>query len=317
MSTEPSVDLKVLSVVGAGRSGTTVLASILGEVEGFSSAGELRWLWARGISQSRPCGCGRIPEHCPVWSQVIPAVRESRDPADPWTTQDVVTAQREVARDRNLLRLMRAVDHPSPDWLALGRVREATEAACRTFAAVTSARVVVDTSKRPQDAAVYGMLTGIEHYVLHIVRDPRAVVHSWRRAKSFTAEGGRRTMGTRRLPGAIWAWTSNGIGAELLRRHVPASRWMFLRYEDFVRAPRSTAEGIVRFVEEDGSPPFSSDDAVLLHPNHIVAGNPSRFTTGAVKIEADEEWRRAMCRRDQHLVSLATKPLRSRYGYVS
>jgi hypothetical protein len=44
----PQTSLKVLSIVGAGRSGTTVLASILGEVGGFASAGELRWLWERG-----------------------------------------------------------------------------------------------------------------------------------------------------------------------------------------------------------------------------------------------------------------------------
>src|SRR3712207_8311753 len=38
-------------------------------------------------------------------------------------------------------------------------------------------------SKRALDAAVLAALDTIDHYVLHIVRDPRAVAHSWRRAK--------------------------------------------------------------------------------------------------------------------------------------
>ena len=46
--------LKLLSIVGAGRSGTTVLASVLDAVEGFSSPGELRWLWERGMEWQRP-----------------------------------------------------------------------------------------------------------------------------------------------------------------------------------------------------------------------------------------------------------------------
>lgn len=53
----------------------------------------------------------------------------------------------------------------------------------------------------------------------------------------------------------------------------------------------------------------------MLHPNHIVAGNPSRFTTGSVTLRVDDEWRSRLPRRDQLLVQLATGPLMMRYGY--
>ena len=56
---------KVLSVVGAGRSGTTVLASILDEVDGFTSAGELRWLWERGRSGRPSVRVRPPPERVP------------------------------------------------------------------------------------------------------------------------------------------------------------------------------------------------------------------------------------------------------------
>jgi hypothetical protein len=48
----------------------------------------------------------------------------------------------------------------------------------------------------------------------------------------------------------------------------------------------------------------------------MVAGNPSRFTVGDVKIRPDAAWRSQMPARDQRLVEVATLPLMRRYGYV-
>jgi hypothetical protein len=308
--------LKLLSIVGAGRSGTTVLASIFDEIDGFASAGELRWLWERGIELHRPCGCGRTPAECPVWSGVIEQVTAAAARAG-WSTGDIARAQKQIARSRNLPRLLRSLRTGSTSsWLALEQVRSMTAAAVGSFAAVTDARVVVETSKRPQDAAVHALVDGVDHYVLHIVRDPRAVAHSWRRAKTFTADGRTRSIGTRRLPSSIRAWTRNSVGAELVRRRLPESRWHRIRYEDFADAPRRTIESLVDFLGESGRTPFQSEDMVLLHTNHIVAGNPSRFTTGEVTVRRDDEWRQAMPRRDQLMVQLATKPLMLRYGYA-
>jgi hypothetical protein len=176
--------------------------------------------------------------------------------------------------------------------------------------------VVVETSKRAQDAAVFASLPDFEHFVLHIVRDPRAVVHSWRRAKAFSVKGETRAIGTRRLPSTVRRWVANCLSAELLRRELPSSHWLHMRYEAFAENPRRAIADILRLLGESGEAPFESDDTVLLHPNHIVAGNPSRFTTGPVKIRLDDAWHHEMSRREQRLVELATLPLMLRYGYA-
>jgi hypothetical protein len=123
-------------------------------------------------------------------------------------------------------------------------------------------------------------------------------------------------MGARGLVSSARRWTSSGLFAEALRRQVPPRRWLHMRYEDFARSPRSAVEAIVDLVGETGEAPFSDDQTVELRPNHIVAGNPSRFTTGSVTIRADDEWRRRMSRRDRALVDLMTMPLMLRYGYA-
>ena len=62
---------KVLSILGPGRSGTTILGNILGEVPGFFAAGEVRFVWQRGLIERRPCGCGMPVPDCSVWSAVL------------------------------------------------------------------------------------------------------------------------------------------------------------------------------------------------------------------------------------------------------
>ena len=312
---ESDPPIKVLSVVGAGRSGTTVLASILSEVDGFGSVGELRWLWQRGVLERRPCGCGEAPDKCPVWSRVLDATLTTAPPERREEASKIVASQRRLAKPRNRWRVLRSARGGDDDWEALVRVRSAMGAACSAYSRVTGSRVIVDTSKRPFDAAVMASLPHIEHYVLHVVRDPRAVAHSWRRSKTFSVAGEARTMGTRRLPATVRRWWASGLGAELLRREVPSSRWLRMRYEDFCVSPREHVDNILSLLGEPGPSPFEAADRVVLHHNHIVAGNPSRFTVGAVKIELDDAWRSEMRTRDQHLVELATAPLMRRYGY--
>ena len=54
MSGEP---VKVLFVGGFGRSGSTLLDNVLGQVDGFASCGEISYLWDRGLEQDRLCSC--------------------------------------------------------------------------------------------------------------------------------------------------------------------------------------------------------------------------------------------------------------------
>ena len=314
---EPSGPLRVLSVVGAGRSGTTVLASILSEVPGCASAGELRWLWQRGIQEGRPCGCGRPPAECPVWAPVIARCLQAPGPdGDPVSVDEVVRAQHELNLTRNRMRVLRSANETETSWPALRLVRHVTGTAVEALAETTGTSVVVDTSKRPHDAAVMAAIPGVELYVLHVLRDPRAVAHSWRRAKTFSVDGETRTMGTRRLPSSVRRWTANALGSEALRRRLPPERWLRMRYEDFCASPALEIDRILAMLGQTGRPQFEGSDTVRLTPNHIVAGNPSRFTVGSVQIRVDEEWTRAMSRRDQLLVFGSTLPLLRRYGYA-
>src|SRR4051812_48541351 len=304
---------KVLSIVGPGRSGTTILASVLGETEGFVSVGELRWMWRRGLIERRSCGCGVPPADCPVWSGIVPDVLAGAGA----TAAGIAAAQDELSSRRRRFRAIRSSSGGEDGWPALELVRDVTGRLVSGIAGVTGARVIVDSSKRAQDAAVLAALGDVDHYVLHMVRDPGAVAFSWqRRDKTVRVAGGSRAMATRRLLPSLARWTENSLSAELLRRHLPADRWMFLRYEDFAASPRESIAAVLAFLGESAPPPFTDATTVELRVNHTVAGNPNRFRTGAVTIALDNEWRTRMPRARRLAVRALSWPLLLRYGYT-
>src|SRR3954454_347485 len=306
---------KVLSIVGPGRSGTTVLAGILGEADGVVDVGELRWLWQRGLLERRTCGCGLPVAECPVWSSVVAKGTGGTSETITEFASRIAAAQRVLIARRSRRRVIRRGATGAP-WPPLAPLRAVTGQLITAVAEVTGARVVVDSSKRAQDAALLASLDEVDHYVLHMVRDPAAVAYSWgKRDKTIRVAGGTRAMGTRGLLSSVTRWTESSLGAAALRRHVPPERWMFLRYEDFAAQPRAALTRILAFIDEDGALPFVDDDTVVLGLNHTVAGNPNRFRAGRVKVSLDSEWSRRMPRHRQLLVRVLTWPLLLRFRY--
>jgi len=64
------LDQKVLYIGGFGRSGSTLVERILGQLPGFCSAGEIVFLWQRGLIDGQLCGCGVPVPECEFWSRV-------------------------------------------------------------------------------------------------------------------------------------------------------------------------------------------------------------------------------------------------------
>jgi Sulfotransferase family len=312
--------LKVLSMVGSARSGTTILGNILGEVQGVANAGELRWLWRWGLAERRPCGCGLPPVECPRWSVVLSDLRRARLPAadDAAVTAAIDAASRaqaEVLARRNRLRAISAATGRDTRWAALRCARAATVDVCAALAQASGAGLVVDTSKLAQQAALLAGAPEVDHYVLHLVRDPRAVAFSWQRRKALPLADGISTMATMGPVASVRNWSKACVQAEMLRHYVPGDRWLSVRYEDFVARPEATVSRVLDFVRVAPPAPFLGPDTVRLGLNHTLAGNPNRFRTGSVRIAEDDEWKVRLARRDRVVITAGALPLLLRYGY--
>jgi hypothetical protein len=122
-----------------------------------------------------------------------------------------------------------------------------------------------------------------------------------------------------RQPAAVTAlhWTKDNLLLDLLRvLGVPSLR---LRYEALVADPAAHTRAMLRHAGADldnQNLGFIGDGHVELGTNHTVAGNPMRFHQGRLELRPDDQWSRAMPRRQRLVVTAITWPLLLRYGYL-
>ena len=305
--------VRVLYIGGLGRSGSTLLDRMLGQLPGFFSAGEIRDLWQRGLTENRLCGCGVPFRSCALWSSV------GREAFGGWDRLDVERVAR-LARavDRHaLLPLLLAPRAWPPFHAKLRRYGDILASLYGAIRDVTGAHTIIDSSKAPSTAFLLRRVPGLELSAVHLIRDSRAVAFSWTKKVVRPDAPGRLVYMHRYPPSRIAArWITRNAMMELLGRlDVPEVR---VRYESLVISPRQELEGILAGLgqplrSEDLA--FVSNGHVVLGPNHTVMGNPMRMDTGTVKLRLDEQWKADFGRRPSDMVTALTRPLLRRYGY--
>jgi hypothetical protein len=161
------------------------------------------------------------------------------------------------------------------------------------------------------------LLPDVDPYVVHLVRDPRAVAYSWQREKRDPGKIGRDgdAMPTRSALLSTRVWIELNGMAELVRRKFGPARSRFVRYEDFVVRPRQTIGEILDMLAVEADPPVDDHGIAHLLPNHTVGGNPNRFGCGPVEIRADDEWKTKLGPAASWTCSALTAPLNAVYRY--
>ncbi len=306
--------MKVLYILGAGRSGSTLLGNVLGESEGYFHAGELRGIWGNGLVRGQSCGCGVPVPECPIWSAVVAAT--FADPDVPRADAQTVQRWKLAVRMRHTWRLLRGSPRRLSGWVELDAYTSVMAGLYRHLAEITGSAVVIDSSKRSSDGALLRLMPGVEPFYVHLVRDPRAVAFSWQRVKPSLGSPRLNDMPRFGASESTRYWTQLNIGAELIRRSHPPDRSMLVRYEDFILRPREITRSIAAMVGELVSDaPFVDERTVELRPNHTVGGNPDRLKHGPIRLRSDDEWVDRQTSGDRLKATAVAFPLLGRYGY--
>lgn len=300
MSAAPTV----LYVTGMTRCGSTMIGNVLNEVPGVVHLGELHFLWRNGIlgaGTNSTCGCGEPLRDCPLWSDVLVGDVADRDLAMAMTAvQDKrFHARHTLARCAESRGLRPA---PADVSWSTGVTRDVYHAVADRCAA----RVIVDSSKYPAEAAALCGRHDLDVRVLHVVRDPRATAFSYRKDKSYV-----RRMGAARSTATWWAVNAASDLLALQGR----GKYLRLRHEDFGAAPHRMVTEIMRFVGITGTNPVDPAGHVDLGDNHTVTGNPDRLHRGQVAIRCDERWQSELGWRARLLATAGAWPHLGRYGY--
>lgn len=226
---------KAIYVMGAGRSGSTLLGVILGNCEGVFCAGELdAWLRRSGVPNfSRP-------DRDRFWHAVREQVGGGQE----------LFGERAWRCLEHSLAVFRVADWGSRRRLR-ARYRQVTEDLYRAIAEVSGSAHVVDTSHYPLRARELRRIAGMDVYLIHLVRDPRNVV--WSFARREVDQPPKAPLSTN-----LYLSLTNLLASLVFLTH-PRERRLFLRYEDLVADPERITARILETVGVPATPPPMSE----------------------------------------------------------
>ena len=306
--------VRVLYIGGCGRSGSTLLDRMLGELPRFVSTGEVRFIWQRGLLENQLCGCGSPFRECPFWQSVGEEAFGGWDTLD---AQELVALDRALDRHRYIpLLVAPRLSHGFEKRLAryvevLGRLYGAIDR-------VSGGACIIDSTKDPPFAFLLKRVPGLELRIVHLVRDSRGVAFSWTKnvRKPEDVEVAR-FMNTYHPVEMGLRWVVYNTCFHVLGRlGIPR---MMTRYEEVVSSPRRELQRVVSLLgDEVGEESFGflNGRGVELGVHHTISGNPMRFQRGTISLTVDEEWKTRLKPAHRRLVSIFTFPLLLRYGYL-
>lgn len=310
MSDRPTT---VYYIGGLGRSGSTLLDRMLGELPHMFSGGEIRELWQRGLIENRLCGCGAPLRECRFWREVGLRAFGGWDRID---ATEFLAVMNSIDRHRYVPLLLAPRLWP-PFARRLARAERTLSRLYAAIRDVGGGAAVVDSSKAPSYAFVLRRVPGIRLRAVHLVRDSRGVAFSWAKEVRRPDTPGRVVYMHRydaARVGMRWL-TRNWLMERLAGLGIPVVR---VRYESLVSSPRPEMERILRTLNGGVAHDhlsYISDRSVVLGRGHTVMGNPMRMQMGAIDLRVDDEWRTRMHPAKRAIVGALTWPLRLRYGY--
>lgn len=278
----------VISIVGEGHSGSTLLDLILGSHPQVVSVGEADALESeRRLGEA--CACGETLDACELWGPVLE--RFDRHLASSPLSEKEITTLGSAIRGRGR-RLRYRAGILATMYLPIHR-------AARLFGALTPAMyqralqtqrlydivreetgrpVVVDSSKSVNRFRLLHALEPRRNKAIFLTRDGRA----------FVAGNLKREHLGPAASAKEWQFT-NSYTRRMLRA-VPKSAYLHVRYEELCREPEAAVRRICTFVGIEF-------DESMLHfrerRSHNVGGNRMRLG-GSDEIVEDVKWRQAL-----------------------
>jgi hypothetical protein len=291
----------VLYMAGYGRSGSTLLDTMLGNVPGVFGGGEITSLFEE-VRDNGTCTCGERYRDCEVWGHVLDALRREVE----WFGLGEAS------------RLTRKLEVVQGSRIETDRYSRIWNTVFRTLGDVVPADLVVDSSKSTWGSWRRGQLlggpAGLDVRILHLVRDPRGVMWSIRRGSNRRLLAGKPA----KVKGGVARGLAGWMHAQLIAEgysEFGAAPFLRVRYEDLATDPDSVLGEIGAFLGMEMRDGVTSTGKTFgFGIGHGVSGNRMR-RGGPVQIRFDEEWRRKLPLLARLLANVSY-PLMKKYGYT-
>jgi len=306
--------IKLIYLMGMGRSGGTLLGRILGQLPSSIYVGELRYLMQRGIAENWECSCGNSFDDCSFWNHVCQTGLASAKKPD--MTVDLAEQDRFNQTRRFPWLFIKKLLHGyvgSTDR-DIGNYCRVAVPLYQAICSNSGANKVIESSRYPSRGVALSMCEEIDVYAIHLIRDPRGVINSQLKKDRYYS---RKTS---LIPvKRVFHWTMINLFSSLAKYALGKERYMVLRYEQFVDAPMETTRKILSFIGEqnDKLDFFVSERHVRLDAGHVFSANENRNSSGSIEITLDENWPKELPGWTRRFITAATLIPMLIYGYRS
>lgn len=322
--------VRLLYILAASHSGSTLLAMLLGSHPDVVTVGELKHTSTGDVARYR-CSCGALMRECGFWNAVTADVRAQGLAFDAGCGMtDFATHAPDYAKRLlkplhrgRALELVRDVGLSCvPGWRAHYAGVQARNAALAAAVCRRSGRrIIVDSSKIGVRLKFLLRNPRFDVRIVRLVRDGRAVALTYMDPALYAdatdpgrrggGQGGSRDAERLPLERAAHEWRRSNEEAAALLRTVPRDRWLELRYEDLCANPAAALARVFTFAGVD--PSRASTD--FRAREHHVVGNGMRFDATS-EIRLDARWRTALGHGDLARFEAVAGDLNRQLGYA-
>lgn len=315
---------RLIYILAASHSGSTLLAMLLGAHRDAITVGELKATSLGNVDEYK-CSCGTLLKQCGFWRSVCSGMEArgfSFSPVDAKT--DYRSGGTSFTR-----RLLRPLHHGSvlegvrdaalslsPDWRRrLPELQRRNAALIESVCHVSGAKAVVDSSKVALRLKYLLQIPELEVSVVRLVRDGRAVALTYMDPDRFasTQEMRAKSNGQSRvmsMEAAADQWRRANGEAEYVLAGLDRARWIQVNYEQYCRDPDSVLREVFEFLKLD---PVGASKDFRARESHII-GNSMRLDTSS-EVTLDERWRDVLTADELSVFDRVAGRMNRAYGY--
>ena len=266
---------KLIYIGGYGRSGSTLLEYLLTTSPSVVACGEVARHLKR-FGSIKTCTCGHAMQECPVWGAF-----------------------------QHNSRKLEGLDHQQLTLAILEHL------AAQYDAMVDASKTAWGSFFIPSRLATQ---LGQDFFLIHLVRDPRAVCWSAIRTSVKHQDTRLTSAPILRCLRTCAGWMVANIACELFRlRH--REQYVRLAYEDLARLPRLVSQSVLAKVSVQS--PVDIGQNHHFDNRHQLYGNSMRFRPLSLEtITEDVAWKQQLSKAMRRLTMVLCWPLAVRYGYV-
>lgn len=270
----------ILYLLGSGRSGTTLLATILNSTNQVFTAGELHQFYTY-METDAICSCGDTITNCFFWNQITSNLNLSKN-----QISKLETTQNQEEAHRYIPFILLGRD-PSSQY------KRSQNILFKTLSQYSNKPWILDSSKYISRFLLLKKTDLFNLKGIYLVRDVRGVINSFNKP----VQTPRKPLNT-----ILYYSLTNFFGqlVYMLNKNV-----VKIRYEDLVQNPNKTINTIYQNLLETKTNQININEDFEMP--HIIGGNRLK-NNKSIKIKSDESWKQNISRTKQILYYLLCLP---------